>query len=714
MGKSINLIIGCHSHQPVGNFDFVFEEAYEKSYKPYLDVLDRFPEVHCTLHYTGPLYDWCLEHRPEFIERLRAMVERGQVEIMGGAYYEPLLCAIPERDAIAQLRRMKAFCLDKFGQEPKGAWLTERVWEPRMASTLGKAGIDYTALDDAHFLCSGLQQEDMFGYYLTEDEGYALKCFPILEHLRYIIPFHPVHETIDFLRDNATEDGLRCAVIHDDGEKFGVWPETFRSVYEEGWLESFFQALTDNREWIHCLTYQEYMEKAAAAGRTYITCASYEEMMRWSLPPDMQRRLVRVRDESKHSQFAADYDLFLRTGFWRNFLARYPESNNIQKRMFTISRRLDRLRGHANQPALSEAEQLLHMGQCNCAYWHGVFGGLYLNHLRTALYQKLIAADHVLDQIEYGDDMQAHVRTEDFNADGLPEIILTNPSLWVGMSPHDGGTIFELDYKPKPFNFVNTLSRRDESYHDDLRSGAASFSEGDSGGSIHELNRAKEAGLEHYLVYDPYRRVSLRDHLLPGDVEVEALWANTVEERAPLATAWYDHIVDGNTVTLATAQPIDGGHGGTLHVKKQIAVSTGAPELEIRYTLRRDWGELQPESDGTLRFAVEFVVNYLTGSADDRYMYVPNDDSGKRSLGEHAHDKALKHIALRDDWQRLECSLDLSRTADVYRFPIETVSSSEGGQERTYQGTVLMVCWDVQPGQGEAEDLQLTLSLQEV
>ena len=129
--KQINLILGCHAHQPVGNFGFVFKEAYEKSYRPFVEVLERYPAVKTTLHYTGPLLDWMLAERPEFISRLRALVEENRIEIMGGAYYEPLLCAIPHRDAVAQIRRMGDFCETHFGSRPKGMWLAERVWEPQ-------------------------------------------------------------------------------------------------------------------------------------------------------------------------------------------------------------------------------------------------------------------------------------------------------------------------------------------------------------------------------------------------------------------------------------------------------------------------------------------------------------------------------------------------------------------------------------------------------
>lgn len=151
--KKINLIMGCHSHQPVGNFDFVFAEAYEKSYKPFIEVLERYPAVRFTLHYTGPLWDWFLSHQPDYVTRLARLAQAGQVEIMGGGYYEPLLCAIPERDAQAQIRHMQHFCEEHLGVRPRGMWLTERVWEPHMARILAQSGVEYAALDDAHFLC---------------------------------------------------------------------------------------------------------------------------------------------------------------------------------------------------------------------------------------------------------------------------------------------------------------------------------------------------------------------------------------------------------------------------------------------------------------------------------------------------------------------------------------------------------------------------------
>jgi hypothetical protein len=689
--KSINLIFGCHSHQPVGNFPFVFEEAYNRSYLPFLNVLERFPEVRVTLHYTGPLWDWIKAHRPEYIARVAQLVRQNQVEVMGGAYFEPLVCAIPQRDAVAQIERMNDFCLEHFGQKPRGMWLAERVWEPQMASTLAKGGIEYTALDDSHFTCSGVPADALNGYYITEDDGYTLKVFPILEHLRYLVPWHPVEEVVNYLRTLATEDGLRCAVLHDDGEKFGIWPGTYKSVFEEKWLENFFRALTDNQDWLHSITYSQYLDKAGNKGRIYLTCASYEEMMAWSLPTPVQRRLLKLQKEMKHSPAKSEqYGQFLRGGFWRNFLVKYPESNNIQKRMMRVSNRLNRLRGNAlDGDVLLESERLLQEGQCNCAYWHGVFGGLYLNHLRTALYEKLIEADRALDAVEHPGDGWAHCEVYDFDGDGTSEAVLENNQLALFISPNDGGTLFELDYKPRPFNFLNTLSRREEPYHDLLRTGEADVVEsGQGNASIHDLVQAKETGLEHYLTYDAYRRVALRDHLLHALPSPEAYMRGAQEDVGRFCCSPYALQHDGATVTLTRAETIGSKPTQVLQVQKRITLEAGASAFHIEYHVGNIAG-----GDFHGYLSVEFPVNLLTGSSADRYYVSRDRELGKPQLGGIGCEDELTHFGLRDEWMGLEIGLQLEVPARFYHFPIETVSQSEGGQERVYQGSVVAPTW---------------------
>jgi len=40
MTNAIRLCLVLHNHQPVGNFDGVFEKAYQDSYLPFLNVFE--------------------------------------------------------------------------------------------------------------------------------------------------------------------------------------------------------------------------------------------------------------------------------------------------------------------------------------------------------------------------------------------------------------------------------------------------------------------------------------------------------------------------------------------------------------------------------------------------------------------------------------------------------------------------------------------------
>ena len=61
MPPQIRLVLALHNHQPVGNFDGVFENAYRDSYLPFLDVLSDYPEIPIVLHTSGSLLDWLEE-----------------------------------------------------------------------------------------------------------------------------------------------------------------------------------------------------------------------------------------------------------------------------------------------------------------------------------------------------------------------------------------------------------------------------------------------------------------------------------------------------------------------------------------------------------------------------------------------------------------------------------------------------------------------------
>ena len=123
-----NFILALHNHQPVGNLPEVYAAAFKDAYAPFLEVLSRYPDIKVVLHYSGILLEWIAKNEPSFLDTLREMVQRGQVEIMGGSFYEPILPIIPESDKKGQIHKLSRYLRRNLGAEVQGMWLAERIW----------------------------------------------------------------------------------------------------------------------------------------------------------------------------------------------------------------------------------------------------------------------------------------------------------------------------------------------------------------------------------------------------------------------------------------------------------------------------------------------------------------------------------------------------------------------------------------------------------
>ncbi|MEK7280358.1 MAG: alpha-amylase/4-alpha-glucanotransferase domain-containing protein, partial [Nitrospirota bacterium] len=383
----------------MGNFEHVFREAHDRCYRPFLDLLMEHKAIRVAMHYSGPLFDWMEGNEPSFIGRLKEMVKDGQVELLTGGYYEPILASIPARDGIGQIGMMTHYLRDRLGADPKGLWLAERVWEPSLPGLLNSCGIGYSLLDDTHFQYAGVKPETLRGYYLTEHEGKVLAIFPISKRLRYLIPFRQPEETIEYL-GLLRNEGSVAVTYADDGEKFGLWPGTYRWVYDMGWIERFFTLLEENRDWITTITPGEYLAKSPPSGRIYLPTASYEEMMEWALPTEtiLEREALVAKLEALGLKGAAEG--FLRGGLWNHFLVKYPEINLMHKKALYISEILslkEKRPGICMTKWFEEARRELYKAQGNDVYWHGLFGGYYLNYLRHAVHEHLIKAEGLID-----------------------------------------------------------------------------------------------------------------------------------------------------------------------------------------------------------------------------------------------------------------------------------------------------------------------------
>src|SRR5712691_6362239 len=509
MPQKFHLTLLIHAHQPCGNFEHVLEKAYKTSYLPFIEHLEKHPGVRLGLHYSGPLLTWIENHRPEYFVRLKMLVQSGQVELVGGGFYEPILVSIPPEDQREQITRLAAYLEEHFGRLPSGAWLAERVWEPQLPTVLADANVAYTLVDDMHFLAAGFEPEELFGAYIAEDRGKTVCLYPGQKTLRYLVPFGKVEDVIAYLRDAASVHPGGVAAMGDDMEKFGVWPGTHEHCYKDGWLSDFFTALEANSDWLQLSTPAGYLATHTPLGRADLPTASYTEMMEWALPTRVRQRYHEVLKE-----FTARTEVlaFLRGGSWRGFFRKYAESNLLHKKMLRVSARIAaapvRYDGPKAADELLQARDLVLRAQCNDAYWHGIFGGIYAPHLRTDPWRNLIRAEAIADRQTPG-ALVPRVELLDYDADGTNEMLFTSLEAQALLKPNDGGTIAALDFRPAAATLVNSILRRPEAYHTRLRDAAGKPATG-AAVSIHEQTRVKEPGLEKFLRYDRWSRHAFR------------------------------------------------------------------------------------------------------------------------------------------------------------------------------------------------------------
>ncbi|HKT60540.1 MAG TPA: alpha-amylase/4-alpha-glucanotransferase domain-containing protein [Gemmatimonadales bacterium] len=489
----IRFAFGLHLHQPVGNFDQVFAQHVEDVYRPLLNALADREFLPVVLHLSGPLLDWLEQHEPAYLDRLGRLAADGKVELLLAGYYEPVLASLPRPDRVEQIRWMHEAVRRRFGVDARGLWLTERVWEPELAADLADAGVRYALVDDRHFLVTGFAPHQLHAPFWTESDGKRVALFPIDERLRYLVPFRPPEESAAYLRELRSA-GHGLALLADDGEKFGGWPGTKEWVYGKGWLDRFMAAiggLIDQGE-VVLSRLDDALEAVPSGGLAYLPTASYREMEAWSLPPDGAIRLARLETDLGPERVAGPDGALIRGAHWRNFLVKYPESNRMHKKMMALSA-LARRAG--DPPAVRRA---IGRAQCNDAYWHGVFGGLYLPHLRDAIWRNLAEAEAGLRR-----DEGLAWDVLDIDADGYEEIWVHAPGFALLVSPARGGAIEEYTVFATGINYANALTRRREAYHE-LAQAAELASDGEP-----------ELGLDHD------DRALFVDRVLPGGLRLE-------------------------------------------------------------------------------------------------------------------------------------------------------------------------------------------------
>ena len=653
--QPLRLCFALHLHQPWGNFDHVFEDHLRDVYRPLLTSLMHGEFWPVAVHLSGPLLEWLEGHAPGFVDEIGEHATAGRLEILCAGHDEPILAVLSREDRQEQLLRHREWIRHRFGVDAAGLWLTERVWEPTLPDDLAAAGVRFVLVDDRHFRVTGFGNDALHSTYVTEAGGHRVDVFPIDEKLRYLIPFRPPAELAAYLRDLRAA-GHQLAVLGDDGEKFGGWPGTRQWLYADGWLEAFLgtmRELRDNGE-VRLSRFDDALITTRSGGLAYLPSASYREMEGWSLPFEPARALLRLEQAWDGPRIQGVDGGLLRGGHWRHFLVRYPESNRMHK----VSVALSRLCREQGDPAA--ARRAIGRAQCNDAYWHGVFGGMYLPFLRETVWRNLAMAEALLRRGE-----PLAVESRDIDLDSHEDLWVHSARFSILAAPARGGMIeLWLDLE-RHGNLLDVVARHREAYHEALGGipGESTAAEGhgaDGGApSIHDM--------ETQLTRIP-----------PIDTEPRGLFVDRVITSATTR----DDFRNGRTV------PVRSWARQTMHATWRVAGAAADVMLACH--------------DLTKRIGIDHPAP-TTAEADGANAPATGDAPA-------APPAPATVISCEWQWQPEQhpgeswftTELSFSAPLDIvapesqrWDYEIETVAKSERGFDRTVQGWAVVLRWPI-------------------
>lgn len=664
--RPLRFCFALHVHQPWGNFDRVFEEHLRDVYRPLLRSLMDGELWPVAMHISGPLLEWLDTNAPDFVDEIGEHAAAGRLEILCAGHDEPILAVLSRQDRFEQVLRNRDWIRARFGVDAPGLWLTERVWEPTLPGELAAAGVRFVLVDDRHFRVTGFANEQLHAHYITESGGHRVNVFPIDEKLRYLIPFRPPVELAEYFRDLRAA-GHEIAVLGDDGEKFGGWPGTRKWLYDDGWLDAFLgtmRQLRDDDE-VRLSRFDDALAATRSGGLAYLPSASYRELEGWSLPFEPARALLRLEQAWDGPRMQGVEGGLLRGGHWRHFLVKYPESNRMHK----FSMALSTLCREQGDPA--KARRAIGRAQCNDAYWHGVFGGLYLPFLRGAVWSNLASAEALLRL-----DEPLAVESCDIDVDSHDEIWVHSSRLSLLIAPDRGGMIdLWLDLVQRE-NLLNVVARHREAYHEALGSipgenGPHHGHERDGGApSIHD------------------RETQLTE-IPPIDTEPRGLFV----DRVIRLTTSREDFINGRSAPIrswAGQQMNAESHVTDAHAEVTFRCHDLTKTIGIRHH-----DPMTVEGDGrAVRVA---AVAPVLSEADG----TDGPASSSTVISCDWHWSADQHPA--NAWFTTELSFSTPLKIEApgserWDYAIETVAKSEKGFDRAVQGSAVVLRWPISAG----------------
>ncbi|MFP4549300.1 MAG: alpha-amylase/4-alpha-glucanotransferase domain-containing protein, partial [Spirochaetales bacterium] len=444
-------------------------------------------------------------------------------------------------------------------------------------------------------------------------------------------------DVIEYLRERVSSDESQIFVLLDQGEQYEQLEGTNAGpAARNQWLGELVELLQQNREWIDVDLPANVVKQPRSRARAYFHTASYLDVFGPS------------EDNEKCG--------VVQNGHFRQFLTKYPESNQMYAKMQYTHVLVNQIRGDKYRKQAAREE--LWRAQCHSAYWNGRRRGIYMNRLRKEVYFSLLEAEKKTR--EKGIFIPAIVKV-DFDMDGLDEYLYQGHDFNAYVHRRSG-MLFEFDYLPACWNYLDTLSRRKEVTHSE---------------------KAANRG------YDRYLRKAFVDHFLDDAATIETFDLGCFEELGSFVELEYTQLSvkrDSHLLTLEADGHVKRGTKATP-VKLGKIYRFRRNVIEVTYTISLGEGhELEAV------FAPEINLGFLTNDGEQLSIDVdvPNSDPRTIPTDKPVEAKRVREVRLEDRHTKAMLTLTLDKEADLWTLPVSTVKEHEGELDIEYQSTALV------------------------
>ncbi len=429
----VSVSCGLHCHiSDIRNDNF--ENTYNNTLKKIISFLFNHPNVCFTFYFPGPILEWLEKNHAEFITLLSDLVNRKQVEILGGGFYEPIFPLIMPVDRVGQIEMNTTYVRKQIGKKPRGIFLGDTVWDPSLISSFKTCGMEFVILNGSLIPENEPEGKNL----IVEDMGKTLTVIP---YHQPILDFTQLPDSQKILEKvkKLSESKNNALYLNDNHLYFTSFSVNELSILlETNWFETFCNLIESSP--LFDFSYPSlYLKNNSDCIRSFVPAGCPPEIQKWTSKPFL---------EEKQKQTSTNI---------KNFLYTYQEVQYLYSRMMYVSLNVSQCRG--DKVRKKSAREFLWKAQTQESYWFLGDSGIGCEEIRQNAYKNLLTAEKYVR--ETNASLTDSALSFDYDMDGQKEYIIHQNDYNAFIS-QCGGMIFELDLISNTKNYCDTMRRISE------------------------------------------------------------------------------------------------------------------------------------------------------------------------------------------------------------------------------------------------------------